>query len=137
MLFAFTVTFFPPSQLPVGSPALYTGLVVAGTVVFLAIRSSSASQWAAGRGKTGSRRNKKFRKRFPDSRSPFRRIAAGRGNRHSGQAGKVRTGRAANGGFAPLAYPLLASPASWTIRIYCTKNTSPRLYKKRNDLAFH
>ena len=37
VLFAFTVTFFPPSQLPVGSPALYTGLVVAGTVVFLAI----------------------------------------------------------------------------------------------------
>ena len=25
VLFAFTVTFFPPSQLPVGSPALYTG----------------------------------------------------------------------------------------------------------------
>ncbi len=51
VLFAFTVTFFPPSQLPVGSPALYTGLVVAGTVVFWPSRSSSASQWAAGRGK--------------------------------------------------------------------------------------
>jgi putative glutamate/gamma-aminobutyrate antiporter len=34
VLFAFVVGFFPPSQLPVGSPALYVGLVVAGTVVF-------------------------------------------------------------------------------------------------------
>jgi putative glutamate/gamma-aminobutyrate antiporter len=32
--FAFLVGFFPPSQLPVGSPALYVGLVVCGTVVF-------------------------------------------------------------------------------------------------------
>ena len=32
--FAFVVGFFPPSQLPVGSPALYVGLVLAGTVVF-------------------------------------------------------------------------------------------------------
>jgi putative glutamate/gamma-aminobutyrate antiporter len=32
--FAFLVGFFPPTQLPVGSPALYVGLVVAGTVVF-------------------------------------------------------------------------------------------------------
>ena len=31
------VTFFPPSQLPVGSPATYTWLVVTGTAVFLAI----------------------------------------------------------------------------------------------------
>lgn len=37
VLFSFIVTFFPPSQLPVGSPAFYTGLVVVGTVVFLAI----------------------------------------------------------------------------------------------------
>lgn len=37
VLFAFVVTFFPPSQLPVGSPATYTWLVVIGTVVFLAI----------------------------------------------------------------------------------------------------
>ena len=36
-MFSFAVTFFPPSQLPVGSPAMYTWLVVAGTAVFLAI----------------------------------------------------------------------------------------------------
>jgi amino acid transporter len=34
VVFAFIVGFFPPSQLPVGSPALYVGLVVAGTVIF-------------------------------------------------------------------------------------------------------
>ena len=32
--FAFLVGFFPPTQLPVGSPTLYVGLVVAGTVLF-------------------------------------------------------------------------------------------------------
>ncbi len=37
VLFSFAVTFFPPSQLPVGSPALYTWLVVIGTVVFFSI----------------------------------------------------------------------------------------------------
>ncbi len=37
VLFSFIVTFFPPSQLPVGSPAMYTWLVVIGTVVFLSI----------------------------------------------------------------------------------------------------
>lgn len=37
VLFSFAVTFFPPSQLPVGSPAFYTGLVIMGTVIFLAI----------------------------------------------------------------------------------------------------
>lgn len=37
VLFSFVVTFFPPSQLPVGSPAMYTWLVVTGTVVFLSI----------------------------------------------------------------------------------------------------
>lgn len=37
VLFSFAVTFFPPSQLPVGSPAMYTGLVVVGTVVFFSI----------------------------------------------------------------------------------------------------
>lgn len=37
VLFSFAVTFFPPSQLPVGSPAFYTGLVIVGTVVFLGI----------------------------------------------------------------------------------------------------
>ncbi|WP_144695819.1 APC family permease [Chitinophaga vietnamensis] len=34
-LFAFVVAFFPPTQLPVGSPATYVGLVVAGTVIFV------------------------------------------------------------------------------------------------------
>ena len=35
--FSFIVAFFPPSQLPVGSPAFYTGLVIVGTVVFVGI----------------------------------------------------------------------------------------------------
>ena len=34
VVFAFVVGFFPPSQLPVGSPTLYVGLVVGGTVFF-------------------------------------------------------------------------------------------------------
>lgn len=34
VVFAFVVGFFPPSQLPVGSPTLYVGLVLAGTVIF-------------------------------------------------------------------------------------------------------
>ena len=34
VLFAFVVGFFPPSQLPVGSPTLYVGLVAGGTVLF-------------------------------------------------------------------------------------------------------
>ncbi|MDR3519165.1 MAG: amino acid permease [Azospirillaceae bacterium] len=34
VVFAFIVGFFPPSQLPVGSPALYVGLVAGGTVLF-------------------------------------------------------------------------------------------------------
>lgn len=37
VLFSFAVTFFPPSQLPVGSPAFYTTLVVAGTVIFFSV----------------------------------------------------------------------------------------------------
>lgn len=37
VLFSFIVTFFPPSQLPVGSPAFYTGLVITGTVIFMGI----------------------------------------------------------------------------------------------------
>lgn len=37
VLFSFIVTFFPPSQLPVGSPATYTWLVVVGTLVFLSM----------------------------------------------------------------------------------------------------
>lgn len=35
--FSFIVTFFPPSQLPVGSPAFYTGTVITGTVIFISI----------------------------------------------------------------------------------------------------
>lgn len=34
VLFAFIVSFFPPSQLPVGSPVEYVGLVIGGTVLF-------------------------------------------------------------------------------------------------------
>lgn len=34
VVFSFIVTFFPPSQLPVGSPAFYTGLVTVGTASF-------------------------------------------------------------------------------------------------------
>lgn len=37
VLFAFIVSFFPPAQLPVGSPATYVGLVAGGTVFFLAL----------------------------------------------------------------------------------------------------
>ena len=37
VLFSFIVTFFPPSQLPVGSPATYTWLVAVGTLVFLSM----------------------------------------------------------------------------------------------------
>jgi putative glutamate/gamma-aminobutyrate antiporter len=49
--FAFLVGFFPPTQLPVGSPALYVGLVVGGTVVFtglpLLIGMLKQSSWRA------------------------------------------------------------------------------------------
>lgn len=34
VVFAFVVGFFPPSDLPVGSPAVYTGVIVGGVVVF-------------------------------------------------------------------------------------------------------
>ena len=34
VLFAFVVSFFPPSNLPIGSPSTYVGIVVAGTVIF-------------------------------------------------------------------------------------------------------
>jgi glutamate:GABA antiporter len=34
VIFSFIVSFFPPDQLPVGSPALYVGLVVLGIVLF-------------------------------------------------------------------------------------------------------
>jgi glutamate:GABA antiporter len=49
--FAFVVGFFPPTELPVGSPALYVGLVIAGTVVFtglpLLIGMLKQSSWRA------------------------------------------------------------------------------------------
>ena len=32
--FAFVVGFFPPSNLPVGNPALYVGLVTGGLILF-------------------------------------------------------------------------------------------------------
>jgi len=35
--FAFVTSFFPPSQLPVGSPAIYVGVVTAGFVVFIGL----------------------------------------------------------------------------------------------------
>ncbi len=35
--FSFVVAFFPPSQLPVGSPGMYVALVFAGNVIFLGI----------------------------------------------------------------------------------------------------
>ncbi len=37
VVFSFIVAFFPPSQLPVGSPGMYVGLVMAGTIIFLSI----------------------------------------------------------------------------------------------------
>ena len=50
VLFSFAVSFFLPDQLPVGSPWLYTGLVVLGIVVFggipLIIHHARRSDWA-------------------------------------------------------------------------------------------
>jgi glutamate:GABA antiporter len=47
--FAFFVGFFPPTQLPVGSPSLYVGLVAGGTIVFtglpLLIGTLKRSSW--------------------------------------------------------------------------------------------
>ncbi|MCH9816607.1 MAG: amino acid permease [Actinomycetia bacterium] len=37
MAFALVLSFVPPSQLPVGSPALYIGLVSAGTIIFVGL----------------------------------------------------------------------------------------------------
>ncbi len=37
VLFSFIVSFFPPSQLPVGSPTTYVALVFAGNVIFLSL----------------------------------------------------------------------------------------------------
>jgi hypothetical protein len=52
VIFAFIVGFFPPSQLPVGSPALYVGLVIGGTIVFtglpLLISTFKQASWRAG-----------------------------------------------------------------------------------------
>ena len=49
--FSFLVGFFPPTQLPVGSPTLYVALVVGGTVVFtglpLLIGLLKQSSWQA------------------------------------------------------------------------------------------
>ncbi len=51
VVFAFIVGFFPPSQLPVGSPALYVGLVAGGTIVFtglpLLITMMKQASWRA------------------------------------------------------------------------------------------
>jgi amino acid transporter len=53
VVFAFVVSFFPPSQLPVGSPTLYVGLVTAGTVIFtglpLLISMAKRPSWRAAR----------------------------------------------------------------------------------------
>lgn len=50
VLFALIVSFFPPSQITVGTPALYTGLVVAGLVVFggmpFIIHAFKRPEWA-------------------------------------------------------------------------------------------
>jgi amino acid transporter len=37
VVFALVVGFFPPSNLPVGNPALYVGLVAAGMVMFVGL----------------------------------------------------------------------------------------------------
>jgi len=37
VIFSFIVSFVPPDQLPVGSPGLYVGLVVLGTILFAAV----------------------------------------------------------------------------------------------------
>jgi len=51
VVFSFIVGFFPPSQLPVGSPALYVGLVAGGTILFtglpLLIDSLKQMGWTA------------------------------------------------------------------------------------------
>ena len=51
VLFSFLVAFFPPGQLPVGSPVLYVTLVIVGTVVFcgipLVLHAIRQPNWAA------------------------------------------------------------------------------------------
>ena len=52
VLFSFLVAFFPPDQLPVGSPVLYVTLVIIGTVVFcgipLILHAMRRPDWAKG-----------------------------------------------------------------------------------------
>ena len=52
VVFAFIVGFFPPTQLPVGSPGLYVGLVAGGTVLFtglpLLIGALKQASWRPG-----------------------------------------------------------------------------------------
>jgi amino acid transporter len=52
VLFSFLVAFFPPDQLPVGSPVLYVTLVIIGTVVFcgipLILHTIRRPNWAMG-----------------------------------------------------------------------------------------
>ena len=47
---AFLFSFIPPGQIPVGSPAVYVGILIAGTVIFsgipLLIYSMRKSSWA-------------------------------------------------------------------------------------------
>ena len=49
VVFSFLVAFFPPDQLPMGSPGLYVALVVIGTVLFcgipLVIHGMRRTQW--------------------------------------------------------------------------------------------
>jgi len=51
VVFSFVVSFFPPDQLPVGSPSMYVGLVISGIVIFagipLIIHQVRRSNWAA------------------------------------------------------------------------------------------
>ncbi len=51
--FAFVVGFFPPSQLPIGNPTLYVGLVATGLIVFIAlpliIQALKKPSWKQGR----------------------------------------------------------------------------------------
>jgi amino acid transporter len=52
VFFSFLVAFFPPAQLPVGSPVLYVTLVIVGTVVFcgvpLILHAMRRPNWAKG-----------------------------------------------------------------------------------------
>jgi amino acid transporter len=49
VVFALLVSFFPPTNLPVGNPALYVGLVAAGLIVFVGfplwINSRKKPEW--------------------------------------------------------------------------------------------